>query len=81
MNPFASLIRSRKFWLMILDTVVSLITYFVGIYLAPHAAEQILTVIALLQPVFVTLIGAIAYEDGQAKGAMTLPDPRHIAAG
>ena len=67
-NPFAALLHSRKFWLLILDVVVSMTTYFITKYAAPAAANDILYVIGGLQPVFVTLIGAIAVEDnGQRK--------------
>lgn len=62
-NPFAALLHSRKFWLLILDVVVSMSTYFITKYAAPAAANDILYVIGGLQPVFVTLIGAIAVED------------------
>lgn len=62
-NPFLALLRSRKFWLMILDLVVSLTTYFVAKYVAPEASKDVLMVIGALQPVFVVIIGAIAYED------------------
>ena len=59
----SSLLRSRKFWLAILDLVVSLTLFFVGKY-AAFAVEDVNTVIVAIQPVFVMLIGAIAYEDG-----------------
>lgn len=62
-NPFAALLHSRKFWLLILDVVVSMATYFITKYAAPAAANDVLYVIGGIQPVFVTLIGAIAYED------------------
>ena len=62
MNPFSKLFKSRKFWLMILDLVVSLALFFVG-RLAPGSAEDVKYIIGLLQPVFVTIIAAIAYED------------------
>jgi hypothetical protein len=70
-NPFKALLMSRKFWLAMLDIVVSLTTYFVTKYSNPQAAEDVLKVIAALQPLFVTIIGAIAYEDGKVKGATT----------
>jgi hypothetical protein len=38
-------------------------------YLAAGAVEDIKTVIVALQPVVLVLIGAIAYEDGQAMKA------------
>jgi len=68
MNPFASLLNSRKFWLLVLDTVIGLITYFVGKYYA-IAAEDVATLIALMQPVFVAVITGIAIEDAAAKKA------------
>ena len=69
MNPFAGLLRSRKFWLLTLDIVVSMATYFITKYAAPGLADDALFVIASVQPVFVVIIGAIAYEDGKAKEA------------
>jgi hypothetical protein len=61
-NPFSSLLHSRKFWLLILDTVISLTLYFVGKY-SPTVMEDVKLLILSLQPVFVVVIGAIAYED------------------
>lgn len=64
------LLQSRKFWLLVLDTVIVLVLYFIGKY-APIAYDDVNTVILALQPVFVVVIGGIAYEDGKAKGAGT----------
>ena len=61
-NPFSGLLHSRKFWLLILDTVISLTLYFVSKYL-PVAAEDVKFAILALQPVFVTIILAVAWED------------------
>ena len=66
-NPFTALLHSRKFWLTILDVVVSLTTYFVSKYFNPDVAKDVLMVIASLQPVFVTIIAAIAYEDANTQ--------------
>jgi hypothetical protein len=63
MNPFQSLLLSRKFWLLILDTVVSLVLYFGTKYLTPMALDDVKILIITLQPVFVTIIAAIAHED------------------
>lgn len=61
-NPILRLFNSRKFLLLLFDTIVSLSLYFVGKYF--NAAEADLKfLVAVLQPVFVTLIGSIAYED------------------
>ncbi|MBU1457009.1 MAG: hypothetical protein KKD01_20030 [Proteobacteria bacterium] len=65
-KPFYALFKSRKFWLLILDTVVSVTLFFVGKYYQV-AYEDIAFMIGALQPVFVTVIGGIAYEDGQLK--------------
>jgi hypothetical protein len=67
LNPFQKLIRSRKFLLLVLDVVISTITYFVTRYAFPALAEDIIKMIALWQPVFVALIGSVAYEDAAEK--------------
>ena len=64
-----ALLRSRKFWLMILDVVISTATYFVTAYVAPEVAQQIIWVIGAWQPVIVALIVGIAVEDAAEKGA------------
>jgi hypothetical protein len=69
MNPFQALLKSRKFLVLLLDTTVSLVLYFSAKYLAAGAVDDIKTVILALQPVVLVLIGAIAYEDGQAMKA------------
>lgn len=63
----ADLIRSRKFWLMILDVVISTVTFFVTKYASPELAEDIIWLIAAWQPVFVAIIIAIAQEDAAVK--------------
>jgi hypothetical protein len=64
-----SIFKSRKFWLMIFDLVVSLIITIGGWYLAPAIMDKIVTIIGILQAPIIFLIGAIAYEDGQAMKA------------
>ncbi len=66
MSPVQALLKSRKFLVLALDTVISLVLYFVTKYATPSAVEDIKTAIVALQPVAMVLIGAIAYEDGQA---------------
>jgi hypothetical protein len=65
-NPFVNLLHSRKFWMAILDMLILLAGIIVGRYATPEDADFILKIVAILQPVFVTVIAAIAYEDGQA---------------
>lgn len=55
--------KSRKFWLLILDTVVSIATFFVGRYVMAADADVILFLIGALQPVFLMLIGAYTYQN------------------
>jgi len=62
------LMQSAKFWTLVLDVIVSLAVYFGGKY-GGAAGEDILYVIAALQPVFVALIAGIAWEDAAQKGA------------
>jgi len=61
------ILKSRKFWLMMVDVVVSLVTYFVGKYVAPGASADILWVVGLMQPVIISLIVGIAVEDAAEK--------------
>jgi len=64
MSPIKALFSSRKFLLMLLDTIVSIALYFVGKYI-PNAEADIKFVILGLQPVIISVILAIAYEDGK----------------
>jgi hypothetical protein len=61
-NPIKSLFTSRKFLLLLLDTIISVILYFVGKYL-PGAEQDVKFVILALQPVVIALIISIAWED------------------
>jgi len=58
-----NIFKSRKFWLMILDLVLSLALFFGAKYLAPVLFADVKYLIGALQPVFVFLIVSIAYED------------------
>ena len=68
MNPIKGLLRSRKFLLLLLDAFVSLLLYFIGKY-APAAIEDVKFSVLVIQPVFVAIIIAIAWEDSAQKGA------------
>ena len=63
------ILKSRKFWLMIVDVFVSAATYFIGRYVSPDAAKDILFCIGLLQPVVISVIIGIAVEDAATKRA------------
>lgn len=57
------LLQSRKFWLMAFDVLISLLTYFITKYVSPAAAQDILYVIGLLQPVVIAVIVAITVQN------------------
>lgn len=63
------LFQSRRFWLLILDTVVSLALYFVGKYGAVGTIEDVKFIIGALQPVFIVLIAAYTVENAPALNA------------
>lgn len=63
------LLKSRKFWLAILDVVVSTVTYFVTKYVAPEIGNDVLWLIGAWQPVIVMVIAGIAIEDAAEKAA------------
>lgn len=61
-SPLKKLLGSRKFWLLILDTVISTALWVAASYI-PGAEEAVKFVIGALQPIFIMLIMAIAWED------------------
>lgn len=65
-NPFKALLYSRKFWLIVLDAIISTVTIIVGRY-AQAEAEFIRQLITIYQPVFVAIIIGIAAEDAAIK--------------
>lgn len=67
MSPIVALFRSRKFLLLLLDTVISALLFFGGRYLASGAQEELNFMIGILQPVFVAIIVAIAWEDNNQR--------------
>lgn len=79
-NPFNSLLHSRKFWLLILDTVVSVSTYFVGKYLGAEG-KDVIFLIAALQPIFMIAINSITKEDVAQLEAGTHPSQNGKPAG
>lgn len=66
MGPMKGLLKSRKFLLLVLDTVVSSVLFFVGRFV-PEVTEEVDFLIKSLQPVFVAIIIAISVEDGAMK--------------
>jgi len=66
MNPLKLLFESRKFWLLVLDGVVSLILLVIAEF-APNFQEMANQLIAILQPVVVAVIVGIFVEAAAAK--------------
>jgi len=64
-NPWERLAASRKFWLLVMDTTISLVLHFVAVA-KPEALEHVKFAILALQPVFVVIITSIAIEDAAA---------------
>ena len=64
-TPWQRLWKSRKFWLLILDAVVSTLTLVLTKVLSPADLDFALKLIAIYQPAFVFLIGSIAYENSK----------------
>lgn len=54
------LLESRRFWLLVLDTIISLALHFWG-------AEDVKFLITALQPIFVLVIIAYTVDDTVAK--------------
>ena len=68
----SSLLKSRKFWIMVVDVVISSATYFIGQYVLPEVGENIIWLIASWQPVIYALITGIATEDAANVTAMSV---------
>ena len=66
-NPWAGLTQSRKFLLLVMDVVGSLLLYFATKYAAASLVEDVKYVLLALQPVFIMIIYAIAKEDAAEK--------------
>ena len=57
------LFKSRKFWLMVADVTVSLATYFIGKYMNPASAQDLLFLIGAVQPVVISVIVSITVQN------------------
>ena len=61
-KPWERLTQSRKFWLLVLDSVVTIVLHF-GAVIKPEILEHIKFLTLVLQPVFVMVILGITVED------------------
>jgi hypothetical protein len=66
-DPIYALLHSRKFLLLCLDAVVSLITAVAAWYLTEGDAIKVGVFVVILQPVFIAVINGIAKEDAAEK--------------
>ena len=73
MNPWKLLFMSRKFWLLVLDMVISTIVLVLTQVLSPDQLDFALKLIAVYQPVFIFIITAIAVEDAALAKAGSEP--------
>jgi hypothetical protein len=64
-------VSSRKFLILCLDTVVSLVLHFAAKYASPSLAEDVKMVIGLLQLPVTAIIAAISVEDSATMMAGT----------
>lgn len=68
MNPFTALLKSRKFWLFVLASVVDIITLIVG-RIAGIDQEFVLQITTIFSGLAAVVIGGIAWEDAAEKRA------------
>jgi len=61
-----SIFKSRKFWIMTCDVIVSLATYFITKYASPDAAKDALTLIGALQPIVLLVVGSMTVQNLKA---------------
>ena len=65
----ATLWQSRKFRIMIYDTVIALIVFVTARFFGPEIQEAVSELIIILQAPVLAVIGGIALEDAAAKRA------------
>jgi hypothetical protein len=68
-GPLNSLLYSRKALIATVDAVFSIVAVVVTTHLSPELTEEVLAICAILQPLIITWINAIAKEDAAEKAA------------
>jgi hypothetical protein len=58
-----NIFKSRKFWIMVADVILSTVIYFVGKYAIPSIADDVKWVVLAWQPAVYAVINGIATED------------------
>ena len=61
-----NIFKSRKFWIMTVDVLLSTVVYFVSQYVSPETGDKVLWLISAWQPVIYAVINGIATEDAAA---------------
>jgi hypothetical protein len=69
------ILKSRKFWIMVVDGVASLAIYFITKYMAPAAAEDVIKVLAIVQPIVLAVVASITVQNVQAMKYLTPFEP------
>jgi len=57
------ILKSRKFWIMVIDLIVSVTGYFVAKYAAPDAAKDVLFLIGAVQPVIIAVVASYTVQN------------------
>ncbi len=66
-DSFLALLTSRKFLLMWLGIVFDVVTFLATKHLAPDQADEVIKLLAVMQPGIVAVILGIAHEDAAGK--------------
>jgi len=67
MSPWESLMKSRKFWLMMFDLLISVTVFFVTKYAGPAYSDDALFLIGVMQAPILFVIMGITVEDSAQK--------------
>jgi len=67
MTAWGSLIKSRKFWLMMFDLILSVTVFFVTKYAGPEYSDDVLFLIGAVQAPILFVIVGITVEDSAQK--------------
>lgn len=74
-------LHSRRFWVLIVDSVVAIIIYFGTKYLSPAMMDDAKFMVAIMQPFAALLIAAYTTDDLQAASLAHQMDMAKLTAG
>lgn len=69
----SNLLKSRKFWLAVLDAVLATLAISLGWFFAPDKVEEIMKLVLIWQPVIILVIISYTVEDSVAKAKGSFP--------